>query len=92
MSEPYSGPTATLAVVFTGEESCRFELSSSGGIWSDDYIIAARKNVDTGDLPHRENLEFAPYRVRLLESQAGVIREISEIAVSGQERNFVVEA
>ena len=38
------------------------------------------------------NLEFGQRRVRLLEAQAGVICEIAEIAVSGQERDFVVEA
>ena len=38
------------------------------------------------------NLEFGQRRVRLPEAEAGVICEISEIAVSGQERDFVVEA
>ena len=39
----------------------------------------------------RRYLEFGPGRGRLLETQAGVICEIAEIAVSGEQRDFVVE-
>jgi hypothetical protein len=39
----------------------------------------------------RKYLEFGSGRGRLLETQAGVICEIAEIAVSGEQRDFVVE-